>query len=206
MKIGIIDYGAGNLRSVQNALAVCGAGDVAVISRPAEMEDCAKIILPGVGAFPKAMERLSQAGFPEALERQVRGRGKWFLGICLGMQLLLDYSLELGRTAGLGWIPGGVLRFPEIPGLAVPHMGWNDTRPAAESPLWKGIPEDADFYYVHSYFVDCAAPGDVLARCEYGLPFVSAVARENIFGVQFHPEKSQANGLQLLRNFVDLPC
>ncbi len=206
MRIGIIDYGAGNLRSVQNALAACGAADVAVVSSPVELTDCAKIILPGVGAFPRAMERLSLAGFPEALHRHVRERGKLFLGICLGMQLLLDYSLELGRTAGLGWIPGSVRRFPEIPGLAVPHMGWNDTRPAVDAPLWTGIPQDADFYYVHSYYVDCAEPSDVLARCEYGVPFAAAVARGNVYGVQFHPEKSQTGGMRLLRNFVELPC
>lgn len=206
MKIGVIDYRAGNLRSVINALKAVGCDGGMVVKSPGELERYDKIILPGVGAFPKAMAYLNETGFVQALNEQVVGRGKLFLGVCLGMQLVLEMGHEGEKTPGLGWLRGAVTRFADTPGLSVPHVGWNDTRPVNSKAIMAGVPEGADFYYVHSFKVACSDSSDVAATCEYGEPFVAAVERGNVFGTQFHPEKSQHFGLRVLKNFVELPC
>ena len=205
MRIGLIDYAAGNLRSVSNAFKALGARDLTLVSTPGELAACDKIVLPGVGAFPKAMRHLGESGLAEALDREVR-RGKLFLGICLGMQLAMDFSLELGRTEGFGWVRGGVTPFPRDMGLSVPHVGWNDVRRARTSALLADLPESTDFYFVHGFYVSCDDPGDVLLWCNYGMDFAAAIQKDNVMGTQFHPEKSQTHGLKLLENFMNMPC
>jgi len=200
--IGIIDYGMGNLASVEKAFAA--VGHVAQIIRtPQAITDADKLILPGVGAFGSAMENLSQMDLLEPLRTAV-GEGKPLLGICLGLQLLFQESEEYGLHEGLGVFDGRVRRLPA--GVKVPHIGWNQVRIARESALLEGISDSSFFYFVQSYVVD---PGDedlVVGTTDYGERFVSMVARENVFGVQFHPEKSQRVGLRMLKNFGDLPC
>ncbi len=200
--IAVIDYGASNLRSVMHALAHLNA-DAHVAQSPAQLADARAIILPGVGAFGAGMERLRAAGFEEPLRRRVAA-GTPLLGICLGMQFLFQVSEEMGTHTGLGLLPGRVVRFPEGNGLKVPHMGWNQLHLARQSPLLEGVPEGGYAYFVHSYYVAPADDGDVLARTDYGLRFTSVVAHGNVYGVQFHPEKSQAVGLRILRNFVEM--
>lgn len=200
--IAVIDYGASNLRSVMHALAHLNA-DAHVAQSPAQLADARAIILPGVGAFGAGMERLRAAGFEEPLQRRV-AEGAPLLGICLGMQFLFQVSEEMGTHTGLGLLPGRVVRFPEGNGLKVPHMGWNQLHPARQSPLLEGVPEGGYAYFVHSYYVAPADEGDVLARTDYGLRFTSVVARGHVYGVQFHPEKSQVVGLRILRNFVEM--
>ncbi|MFQ6059212.1 MAG: imidazole glycerol phosphate synthase subunit HisH [Anaerolineae bacterium] len=199
--IAIVDYGMGNLRSVQKALEHVGAeavvtSDVAVIARaPA-------IVLPGVGAFGDAMINLRRLGLIEAIREAIAARVP-FLGICLGLQVLFEESQEMGRHEGLGVFGGQVVRFPEQVGK-VPHIGWNQIHIRRQSPLLAGV-EDGDFaYFVHSYYVVPADPEIVLATTDYGLDFASVVERDNVFGIQFHPEKSQDVGLRMLRNFVEM--
>jgi len=209
-EVGILDYGMGNLRSVANALRMAGAEPV-IIGRPEEVQSCERLIVPGVGAFTQAMQHLAESGMGAALE-QARRAGRPILGICLGMQLMCRSSQEDAPDdaahAGLGWIDARVLRFPGSPGFKVPHMGWDDVRPAqAGHPLLQGIADGSDFYFVHSYYVDCADPGDILLAGDYGVPYCTAFARANVAGVQFHPEKSQQAGLRLLKNFLAWnPC
>jgi glutamine amidotransferase len=209
-RIGIVDYGMGNLRSVANALRMAGA-DPVIIGRPEELAACARLIVPGVGAFTQAMQHLTGSGMSAALE-QVRQAGRPILGICLGMQLMCRSSQEDAPEntphPGLGWIDARVLRFPSNPGFKVPHMGWDDVRPAQTGhPLLDAISDGSDFYFVHSYYVDCAIPGDVLLKGDYGVPYCAAFAHANVAGVQFHPEKSQQVGLRLLKNFLAWnPC
>lgn len=200
--IAIIDYGVGNLRSVQKALERVGATAV-VSADPAAFDAAQGIVLPGVGAFGDGMAQLWARHLVEPLLRQV-GQGKPLLGICLGMQLLFDDSEEMGHHQGLGLLPGRVVRFPEG-NLKVPHIGWNQLDLAAAGPegqILSGIAPGAHAYFVHSYYVAPAEPADVLATTEYGLEFASVVGRGQIFGAQFHPEKSQDVGLQLLENFA----
>jgi glutamine amidotransferase len=209
--IVIVDYGVGNLRSVQKALEHVGAP--AVISAdpaatdPANADAPAGVVLPGVGAFGDGMAELRRRGLVEPLRRWAAA-GQPLLGICLGMQLLFDSSEEMGDHQGLGLLPGRVLRFP--PGdLKVPHVGWNRLRPVKPSPegqhpLLAGIDGGAYAYFVHSYYVEPAEPGDVLATTDYGLEFASIVGRGQVWGAQFHPEKSQEVGLRLLSNFWQL--
>lgn len=199
--IAIVDYGMGNLRSVQKALEHVGAeavvtSDVAVIARaPA-------IVLPGVGAFGDAMINLRRLGLIEAIREAIAARVP-FLGICLGLQVLFEESQEMGRHEGLDVFGGQVVRFPEQVGK-VPHIGWNQIHIRRQSPLLAGV-EDGDFaYFVHSYYVVPADPEIVLATTDYGLDFASVVGRDNVFGIQFHPEKSQDVGLRMLRNFVEM--
>jgi glutamine amidotransferase len=202
--IAIIDYGMGNLRSVANALKSVDAQPV-VIADPDKAKDYARIIVPGVGAFCQAIESLNNTGMAQALE-EARQRGAALLGICLGMQLFCRSSEEEGLHAGLGWSAAAVRRFPALPGLKVPHMGWDDVRISREHPLTSGIADHSDFYFVHSYYVDCQA-GDTLLAGDYGVPYCAAFAHENVAGVQFHPEKSQQAGLKLLANFASWsPC
>ena len=195
--IAIVDYGMGNLRSVQKAFEYLGV-DARIGSDRALLADASHIVLPGVGAFADAQEALRRGGLDEELKSQIAS-GKPFLGICLGMQLLFDRSFEDGEHKGLSLIPGEAVRF-DVKDLKVPHIGWNTVRVVKETPLFNGA-EDLCFYFVHSYHAASVAPDCVETVCEYGCKFVSSVNRDNVFGVQFHPEKSGDAGLKLLKNF-----
>lgn len=199
--LAVIDYGAGNLRSVLHALNHIGAKDVQIVHQPEELASATHIILPGVGAFGYGMEQLTAQGLIEPLKQQVKA-GVPYLGICLGMQFLFDYSDEMGNHPGLGILPGKVTRFPEFTDRKVPHMGWNQIKPTRESRLLADIVEGDYAYFVHSYYCIPSTPSDQLIEVDYGIPFTAAVARDNVYGVQFHPEKSQRLGLQILRNFL----
>ena len=200
LQLAIIDYGMGNRRSVEKALEHVGVQAV-LTSDPAGLRAAGGLVLPGVGAFPRAMANLRELGLEEPI-RELVGAGTSMLGICLGMQLAFDSSTELGGAAGLGLLPGEVLPL-QTRGAKLPHIGWNEVEfqhPA--SPLLDGIPSRCAFYHVHSLAPVPASASDVLGTAEYGAPFVTAVHRENFYGVQFHPEKSSAAGLRLLANFA----
>jgi imidazole glycerol-phosphate synthase subunit HisH len=195
----VVDYGMGNLRSVQKGFENIGSN--AVISRdPDEVRKAERLVLPGVGAFPECMKNLSKYDLIEPILEFIRS-GRPFLGICLGLQLLFDESEEFGRHEGLKIIPGTVKAFDRQMGLKIPHMGWNNVAFRKEVPIFKGIDNMSFFYFVHSYYVIPESNEDIVAESEYGITFTCAVARENVFAVQFHPEKSQAIGLQILKNF-----
>jgi imidazole glycerol-phosphate synthase subunit HisH len=197
-RIAILDYGVGNLRSVEKALEHIGA--TATITRePGDVRAADGIILPGVGAFPKAMERVREFGLDELIEERC-ATGVPILGICLGLQLLFDSTTELGGAAGLGLLPGEVVEL-DAPGLKIPHIGWSPVRWEKDSRLAKGIESETPFYLVHS-FAPRPADEDLLGSAAYGARFACAVERDNVFGVQFHPEKSSAAGLRLLANFA----
>jgi glutamine amidotransferase len=200
-RIALVDYGAGNLRSVENALRAAGAPSVDVTADPDRVRTADRIVLPGVGAFAACMGALSAIdGMVEAMGEAVHENGVPFLGICVGMQLLADAGLEHGRTAGLGWIGGDVrLMTPTDPALKIPHMGWNDVRQTNAHPLMV----TGEAYYLHSYAFDVADPADLLATTEHGRTVTAAVGRDNVVGVQFHPEKSQAYGLAFLARFLE---
>jgi len=201
MKTVVIDYGSGNLRSAAKALAAAGA-DVEVTADPAAVTAAERIVLPGVGAFADCRAGLDRLpGMVEALDQAVRRQGRPFLGICVGMQLMAEAGLEHGRHAGLGWIAGEVVPLAPRP-VKIPHMGWNELHRTREHPLLAGIAQDADVYFVHSYHLRLGAADDLLAGADYAGPVVAAIARDNMAGVQFHPEKSQATGLRLLANFL----
>lgn len=198
--IAVIDYGMGNLRSVQKALEKSG-GQAVITQDPDVVARAGKVVLPGVGAMGPAMTRLTDLGLVPAITAAVAS-GKPFLGICLGLQLLFDHSEEGGRVNGLGLLPGTVRRFTS---LKVPHMGWNQLvlrRP--DCPLWAGIPDEAEVYFCHSYYVEPQEDAVTAAVTPYGLDFTSAVWRGRLYAIQFHPEKSQAVGLKILENFVRL--
>ncbi|MFO7982060.1 MAG: imidazole glycerol phosphate synthase subunit HisH, partial [Desulfuromonadales bacterium] len=202
--IVIIDYGMGNLRSVQNGIEKVGF-PARVTDDPAEVAAADKLVLPGVGAFSDCMDSLRDRGFVEPILRHVDS-GKPFLGICLGLQVLFTESEEFGRHKGLGIIPGRVVRFPgdmhqngEL--LKVPHMGWNQIAIRKDAPIFRGIENDSSFYFVHSYYVVPDDPSVVATETEYGVTFCSSIWRDNVMATQFHPEKSQALGLQILKNF-----
>ncbi len=201
MKLVVVDYESGNLRSVSRALESHGVIPL-VTGDPAELDDADAVVLPGVGAGPSAMQALKARGFVEPL-REFAAAGKPFLGICLGLQLLLDRTDEDGGAPCLGIVPGRVLRLPETaPALKVPHMGWNNVEMGGKHPALAGIPPDSYFYFVHSFY---AAPQDsdgVLGTTTYGLPFCSIYAKHNIVATQFHPEKSGPVGLRIYKNFV----
>jgi imidazole glycerol-phosphate synthase subunit HisH len=198
-QLALIDYGAGNLRSVANALRAAGAGDVAVTADPDVVARAERIVLPGVGAFAACMAGLTAIdGMVDALTARVRGDGVPFLGICVGMQLMADAGEEHGRHAGLGWIGGTVRSFTPAPGLRVPHMGWNDVAPTRAHPVL----QSGESYYLHGYHFADVAAADVLATSAHGGDFVAAVGRANMIGVQFHPEKSQRFGITLLERFL----
>ena len=196
----IVDYGVGNFRNVQKAFAAIGA-DVPITRTSADIDAADAVILPGVGAFGDAIGNVRQRGL-EASLRRAAASGKPFFGICAGMQLLFDQSDEMGIHTGLGLIPGHVTRFPQ--GLTVPHMGWNQIEPVGNHPLLANVPAGSFAYFAHSYICVPDAPAHAIARTDYHGKFVSAVAKDNIFGIQFHPEKSQRVGLQILQNFLRL--
>lgn len=200
--IAVVDYGMGNIRSVLNALREVGsAGEL--ISDPETIARRGKLILPGVGAFGEAMQNLRNTGMQSALE-EARRAGALILGICLGMQLMLSASEENGVHVGLDWIKGRVVRFPDQSSLRVPHMGWNELGLTREHPLTQGVSNGADVYFLHSYYCKCEDAADVLATATHGVAFAAMLARDNLLGIQFHPEKSQQPGLAMLRNFVQL--
>lgn len=195
--IGIIDYGRGNLRSVEKALLKLGY-TTKILQSPSELEESQGIILPGVGAFADAMVALEEKGWIQPLLHYAHS-GKPFLGICLGMQILFEVGEEHGEYKGLGLLPGRVVKFPT--GRKVPHMGWNNLRQDKPCLLLKGIPDEAYFYYVHSYYVLSKDQGHLVGISNYGVDFPGLVGRDNIWGAQFHPEKSSPWGLKLLDNF-----
>lgn len=201
--VALVDYGAGNLHSVHNALKAAGA-EVTVTADPFVVRAADRIVLPGVGAFRACAEGLRAIpGMVEAMTERVQVGGAPFLGICVGMQLLADCGLEFGTHPGLGWIAGEVrLIAPSDPAIKVPHMGWNDV---ALMPHAKDHPviEEGEAYFLHSYHFAAAHPGDIAAMTDHGEGLVAAVARDNIIGVQFHPEKSQSYGLATLRRFLE---
>ncbi len=198
----IIDYDAGNIKSVEKALLKLGAEPV--LSRdPAVIESADRIILPGVGAFGDAMEKLNHYGLTEAL-KEAAGSGKPFLGICLGQQLLFESSEESPGVRGLGILKGKVLRIPGKKGLKIPNIGWNSLDFPSEGRLFRGIPEGSFVYFVHSYYVHAEDREVVKASIEYGTDLDASVEKGNVFATQFHPEKSSDTGLQILRNFLEI--
>jgi len=205
--IAIVDYGMGNLRSVSKALEhVAPTASIAVTDDPEVVRKAGRVVVPGQGAMPDCLRELDARGLRGAVLEAANS--KPFLGICIGLQMLFESSEE-GNVKGLGIVSGKVLRFPSTAmvntngqKLKVPHMGWNEVHRTAEHALWKDIPSDARFYFVHSYYVETANPEPAAAYSLYPFPFTCAVAKDNIFAVQFHPEKSHEAGLTLLRNFV----
>ena len=200
MRIAVVDYGMGNLRSVSKALEhVAPQAEVLVTAEPGAISSSERVVVPGQGALPDCMRQLEASGAREAVVDAAAR--KPFLGICIGLQMLFERGEE-GDAAGLGLLPGRVPRFSPSSGLKIPHIGWNEVAQARPHALWAGIPDRSRFYFVHSYY---PAPRDAAltaATAVYGAPFTCAIARDNIFAVQFHPEKSQSAGLQLLSNFV----
>jgi len=198
--ITIVDYGMGNIGSVINAFARLGA-TCEVAASPEQVRDAGALVLPGVGAFPAAMHNLTERRLEQSLTDAVVANGTPFLGICLGLQLIAESSVEGGYTRGLGWIAGQVRALQPAGALPVPHVGWNEVFFPPSSPLFDRVPTAAHFYFDHSYALECA--DDVItATCDYGGPCVAALQRANILAVQFHPEKSQRHGLRILRNFL----
>ncbi len=205
--IAVVDYGMGNLRSVAKALEhVAPRARVVVTGDAATIDAADRVVFPGQGAMPDCMRHLDESGLRDPVLRAARG--KPLFGVCVGEQMLFDWSAE-GDTPGLGVLPGRVLRFPEDAmrradgsRLKVPHMGWNRVTQVRSHPIWRGVPDGAYFYFVHSFFAAPALEELTVGSTEYGLSFTCAVARDNIFATQFHPEKSAANGLRLYENFV----
>lgn len=222
--ITMIDYGASNIRSAQKAFAYIGA-TVQLTNDPDVVRKADRLVLPGVGAFGSGMEGLRRHGLPQAIHAAVQ-RGVPFLGICVGMQLMFSEGDEMGIHRGLGLLPGKVVRFPdkwpmvngqssmangpnqnpksEIRNLKIPHMGWNQLEPTRENPLLAGVQRGDYVYFVHSYYCAPEQETAVLAYTDYGFPFASVVAQDNLYGLQFHPEKSQSVGLRIMRNFVEM--
>jgi glutamine amidotransferase len=207
--VALIDYGSGNLRSAEKALARAAVEhatghEIIVTAQPEVAAAAERIVLPGVGAFADCMNGLaSLPGMVDALGEAVLKRGVPFLGICVGMQLLAEVGREFGDHEGLGWLKGDVVRMtPSDAALKIPHMGWNELSIARAHPIFAGIEQGAHVYFVHSFVIRPQSQDAVLATADYGGPFAAAVGRDNIAGTQFHPEKSQAVGLQLLANFL----
>ena len=209
--IVVIDYGMGNVRSVRNGLKKVGAASF-LSNDPADLESPAGIILPGVGGFPECMNALEATGLIEPIREAIK-RGIPYLGICLGLQILFEASEEFGSTPGLGILPGRILRFPNdvreegrSHAIRIPHMGWNGVQLGASSPLLSGVPDGESYYFVHSYYAEVteACRPWIAATCDYGVPFIASIRRENLFATQFHPEKSGTRGLDILRKFASL--
>ncbi|TWT33728.1 Imidazole glycerol phosphate synthase subunit HisH 1 [Posidoniimonas corsicana] len=200
--LAIINYEMGNLRSVQKALEKVGH-DAVITDDPAQIAAADKLVLPGVGAYADAIAALRKKRLVEPIQQAIAD-GRPFLGVCLGMQLLFDVSYEDGEHQGLGVVPGRVVKFDVPRELKVPHMGWNQAAFAKPTRLFSGVQDNAYFYFVHSYYVVPEDEGVVAARCDYGSPFCAAIERDNLFATQFHPEKSQADGLRVLKNFAEL--
>lgn len=203
--ISIVDYGLGNVGAFLNMYKRMNVPAKAVRT-PAELAEAERIVLPGVGAFDHAIDLLDASGMRPALEQKVTGDKVPVLGVCVGMQILSDSSDE-GERRGLGWVPGTVRHFRAMPmwdKLPLPHMGWNDVEPRKNEQLFAGLAKDARFYFLHSFYYECAEPVDQAAMAIYGSPFACAVHRDNVWGVQFHPEKSHHFGAMLLKNFADL--
>lgn len=201
--ITIVDYQMGNLRSVQKGIERIG-GEAKISSDPNEIASAEKLILPGVGAFGDAMEEIRRRDLESPIKEFVDS-GKPFFGICLGLQLLFERGFEHGEHKGLGILAGDVVKFELPESLKVPHMGWNTVKKLCEGPIVDEIAEDTHFYFVHSFYVRPTDPSVVALECDYGGPFCAMVRRGNLFATQFHPEKSQADGLRLLKSFNDLP-
>jgi glutamine amidotransferase len=209
MTTAIIDYGSGNLRSAAKAFERAAAeegiaGAIVVTSRPEEIAAAERIVLPGVGAFADCRRGLAAVpGLEAALTDAVIGRGRPFLGICVGMQLMAEHGREFESVAGLGWIAGDVVAIaPSDPTLKIPHMGWNELSPREPHPVLAGLPTGTHAYFVHSYHFRPSAAAEIVAETDYGGPIAAVVARGNLVGTQFHPEKSQAAGLRLIANFL----
>ncbi len=207
--IAVIDYGMGNLRSVQKAFEAVGAKAV-VTRKHSEILSASAVVLPGVGAYKDCMDNLQRLGLVDTVHKSIQS-GKPFLGICLGLQLLFHQSEEFGQVPGLEILPGDVVGFAgRIPDsengspLKVPHMGWNTVQIKKNNPLFQSIPNESYFYFVHSYYVVPKQPNDIATTTQYGIEFVSSVHHENIYAFQFHPEKSQKLGLTILKNFSEL--
>lgn len=202
--VALVDYGIGNVDSVRRALQECGA-EVLLTADEREFEKASAIVLPGVGAFGDGMRHLRERGLVEVLNRQVLEKRIPFLGVCLGMQMLAKRGFENEVSDGLGWIDADCVRLEATAeGERIPHVGWNGAEHDGTSPLFAGLPTGKDFYFVHSFALRCRDPRQVVARTPYAGGFACAVAKDNVWGVQFHPEKSQKPGFQLLRNFLAL--
>jgi len=201
MSIAIVDYGMGNVRSVQKAIEHVAPNDQVFLTDNAKLiSEADRVVFPGQGAMGACMQALNEHGLVDVIKQAAHE--KPFLGICLGLQLLFDHSQENGGTDGLSIIPGDVVKFDKSD-LKIPHMGWNTVKQELEHPLWHNIDDNARFYSVHSYYVKEADRAVVVGSTDYGIDFTCAIAKDNMFAVQFHPEKSQHDGLQLLTNFVN---
>ena len=199
MKVGIVDYGRGNIRSVENAFLAIGA-DVVLITKPEELESITHLVVPGQGEFGDCAANLKKQDMFAPIQEWAAA-DEPYLGICVGYQLIFENGEESPGAEGLGILPGTVKRFPNV-GLKIPHMGWNSLQlTETNHPIWKGLPDEPFFYFVHSYYPEPKNREDSAATCDYALPFAAAVTRGKLIATQFHPEKSQHNGLQLLRNF-----
>lgn len=200
----IIDYGVGNVLAFANVFTRLNI-PYAIAKKSSDLLSATKLILPGVGSFDYAMKTLNESGMRSELERLVIEKELPVIGICVGMQMLADYSEE-GKLPGLGWIKGAVRKFnfDKKLNLTMPHMGWNDVIPSVDSPIYKGLEKDSIFYFLHSYYFDAEESRNVLSVSNYGLNFHSSVCKNNIYGVQFHPEKSHSFGHTLLKNFAEI--
>ena len=201
-RVAVLNYGSGNVASVFHAVSVLGH-DVIITNKDSVLDECTHYILPGVGAFGEARRKVHTALSIDKICRDVKERGKPLLGICVGMQLLADRGFEYGEHEGLGLISGDVIKL-EPEGLIVPHIGWNSITYASDNPLFQGLGDVNDFYFVHGYMFREQSKNNVIAKTEYGIEFTSAIQKDNIYGVQFHPEKSQRAGQVILNNFVGL--
>jgi glutamine amidotransferase len=201
MKIAIIDYGMGNLHSIAKALKRVG-GNIISSSDPRKLENAKKFVLPGVGYFKRGMENLNKLGLISFLNKKIIKEKSPILGICLGMQLLTNFSEE-GNVKGLRWFNAKTIKFNLEKNFKIPHMGWNNIKITKKNPLLEGIDKEELFYFVHSFHVNCKEKKDILSTTKYGEEFVSSINKKNIFGVQFHPEKSHHSGLKILRNFLE---